>query len=326
MTKEKLFKPIDQFMIRVPLLTLTDYSKLAKTADLEPLLIAYLQDPIIYEAISIASPTLIDSFNRRSELNSERKRRQLFSSLLKYLLRMSSRATPFGLFAAVGLGSLSDTTSLFNFHPEQLMKRARVDMEWLVGLVEELENNRLLMQQFKVMTNPLCYQKADRLSPLDYVRQGESSAQQITIRRSYLVDKILELTVEPITYNELEKEIFACYQDLDREKVSHLLWTLFQKRILISELSPALLTSSTFERLIQQLEASSYPQEKMILLKGVQTLLKRYNLSSLGESTDLLSQLIASQQQIYQAKQYLQIDSGIKGTLLHLNRSVADEV
>lgn len=78
MTKEKLFKPIDQFMIRVPLLTLTDYSKLAKTADLEPLLIAYLQDPIIYEAISIASPTLIDSFNRRSELNSERKRRQLF--------------------------------------------------------------------------------------------------------------------------------------------------------------------------------------------------------------------------------------------------------
>lgn len=247
-SKENIFIPTDSFMIRIPMLTIEDFFKLSSSQNLEELLFSYLENPIVKEAIHIASPNLMNSLKKFNTIQTERKKEQALMSLLKYLLRMSTRATPFGLFSCVGMGKLGDHTSILLSEVDSVKKRARPDMEWLNSIIEEAEKNIPLIQRCKVVANPLCYHSANRLV-LDYSDHAHSTQKDISIRRSFLTDFIVKEAKNPLLYSRLEENICEHFPNLDREKIKNLIWTLFSKKFLISELNPSLLISEPFEDL-----------------------------------------------------------------------------
>ena len=63
-------------------------------------------DPLIREALAIASPTLYQA------LINHKEDKQIHSSLLKYFSRMTSRSTPYGLFSFVSLGSFGQSDGI----------------------------------------------------------------------------------------------------------------------------------------------------------------------------------------------------------------------
>src|SRR5579863_7028366 len=66
--------------------------------------------PEVMQALAIASPSLMQGLERLQQ--GERKKARVYAGLLRYLIRMSTRPTPFGLFAGVELGYFAECTDL----------------------------------------------------------------------------------------------------------------------------------------------------------------------------------------------------------------------
>ena len=91
--------------------------------------------PEIREALFLASPDLESNLEPwcRGELTAARGRR-VEQSLIRYLTRMSSRATPFGLFAGCSLGAWG-TSSRLPVGPWGLaQRRTRLDMDFRIPM------------------------------------------------------------------------------------------------------------------------------------------------------------------------------------------------
>jgi C1A family cysteine protease len=144
-----LYRPLDWALVRAPLLPIEDYLALQPTADepgerqsgsdhgknLQRLLGA---DAKIAAAVAVGSPSLFDALERSGLTGEGAERRS--AKLLRYLIRMSSRPTPYGLFAGVGIAHWGATTSL-SLSRERPRTRTRPDMAWY-GWIPRLPDMR----------------------------------------------------------------------------------------------------------------------------------------------------------------------------------------
>jgi hypothetical protein len=113
MTDSEIFLPAGFFMFRSPLLPVEYFLENCLKKVPEQIFSDYFSHSIVQEAILLASPSLYFSLQE----NIQEKKVLLekrFSSLLRYLIRMSTRATPFGLFAAVGFGKIDQKNPYFS--------------------------------------------------------------------------------------------------------------------------------------------------------------------------------------------------------------------
>jgi hypothetical protein len=69
--------------------------------------------------------------------------------LLRYLIRMSTRPTPYGLFAGVGLARWGPETNL-TLSSGRPRTRTRPDMAWLLRLVLEAESRSEVRTSFAI--------------------------------------------------------------------------------------------------------------------------------------------------------------------------------
>ena len=72
---------------------------------------------------------------------------------MRSFIRMSTRPTPYGLFAGVGLAELGDATDL-RLGAAGPRTRMRPDMAWLLALVARLEARPEVRRGVRVVANP----------------------------------------------------------------------------------------------------------------------------------------------------------------------------
>src|SRR5215472_11058667 len=103
----RLYQPLDYFLLRAPLLPVECYRTLAcpDTGQdyMRPISLAE-QNPAIRRALMVGSVSLSDALDASLEGASHRET-YLSGKILRYLIRMSTRPTPFGMFAGIALGS-----------------------------------------------------------------------------------------------------------------------------------------------------------------------------------------------------------------------------
>lgn len=112
MTNHPPYSPFNNFILRTPLYALDFAKKLTKKEDVsDDEIISFCNNSVISEAIYIASPPLYYEMQKwlKGEIGSgkkaEKKIVKLKAGLMRYFLRMSTRCTPFGLFAGFTTGS-----------------------------------------------------------------------------------------------------------------------------------------------------------------------------------------------------------------------------
>ncbi|GAA4461455.1 hypothetical protein GCM10023189_36980 [Nibrella saemangeumensis] len=141
------------FWLRQPLLSIERLTHCLSTGHIEEL----LSDQHVSEAIRIAAPGL----NTQELLNATLSPK-VAETRLKYLLRMSTRCTPFGLFAGGTVGYI-DTSSILDFTNRQARPHHRLDMQVLTELAYDLSNRPELQHQLRYVTNQTVYQVGQRL-------------------------------------------------------------------------------------------------------------------------------------------------------------------
>ena len=102
----------DTFVLRTPLFPINYYTNLLKDYSSDKLY-EVLENDLIKDAVKIASPELLRELEKLSNNPNQidpDKKINLELALLKYIARLSSRATPFGVFAGCTTGFLANET------------------------------------------------------------------------------------------------------------------------------------------------------------------------------------------------------------------------
>ncbi|MBX3230457.1 MAG: lantibiotic dehydratase [Labilithrix sp.] len=168
MTKPATFVPSGFFALRTPLLpraVLSTFSagleasrvetKEAKDpelagalerdrATLRARLRALVEDPVVREALFVASPSLDDAVTAWLTEPTRERARGVEEVLVRYLGRMTARCTPFGLFAGLSTSALSASRKTVLAERASYRRASRLDMHYLSALTEELGRDQEL--------------------------------------------------------------------------------------------------------------------------------------------------------------------------------------
>jgi thiopeptide-type bacteriocin biosynthesis protein len=287
----------------------------------------YQKEGSFREAIATASPSLYKSLKMKSDKSP--KEEQKFANLLKYAIRMTTRATPFGLFSFVATGNLDDRAEV-KINLCNVEKRIRPDMEWFLKIVDQISEDPSHFMQLYVKINPLILLSGERIV-LDYLRQKEpvqnikKKSEGVTIRATPLVNLILSLAKSPIKIEDLKDKILAQFPDLEVNRIKEVILKLIKQQILSHDLLPSLLTESPFRILLDKISKSEiFPLKSS--LKALHDSFLTYHQMPFGQGEDYLVKLEEQMIEMASSSRCVQIDSIDRKDEFKLPSRIAEEL
>jgi class I lanthipeptide synthase len=227
-----LYEPVGWILVRAPILPVEAYLALGPDDELAP------RDPLVRTALAVGSRDLLGGLERPGS-HGPKETRRLRAKLQRYLIRMSTRPTPYGLFAGVGLAELGDATDL-RIADTPPRTRTRPDMQWLLELVGRLEAQPAVRRRLRVFANPAVLQRGDRAHLDERARLDEAAdGAPVAIRATGAARRALALARTPVSWEELTDDLLAM-PGATRDKVERMLDELFEQTFLLSELRPPL--------------------------------------------------------------------------------------
>ncbi|KFF16955.1 lantibiotic dehydratase family protein [Flavobacterium hydatis] len=255
------FSFFSSFIIRTPAYSIDFYKNLTKGLSIDVDTIKeLLEDSHINEALYLASPELyseILKFCNREDYPIYKSEKVKFS-ILKYLIRMSTRCTPFGLFAACGSGTLTDTTKIHlydDFTDSTLVdkkslfyRKTRLDMQFVASFYNNLAADLAIQNQLLFYPNSTLYQLGDFYRYVEYTLENNKRKYSLeALRRTDYLDLIVEKANVGIGKDELASYLIT--EDISKNEALEFIEELIFNQILISELEPKLTGSSSVIKL-----------------------------------------------------------------------------
>jgi thiopeptide-type bacteriocin biosynthesis protein len=244
-----LFEPLDWALVRAPLLPVEAYLALVRnpapgggeqcgSANAQAARHTGLpSDPRVRAALAVGSPSLYEALNRTDR--SGKHDPDTAAKLLRYLIRMSTRPTPYGLFAGVALARWGPRTELA-LSPGRPRTRTRPDMAWLLRLVFDLENRRDVRTHLRYVANAAAVVHAGRvfLPEAAPTKDGAGFA-PVSVRASNIVRRALAMARRPVSHEHLVAEL-ANAPSATIEKADKLIEELWRQTLLLTDLRPPL--------------------------------------------------------------------------------------
>ena len=264
-----LFTPLGSFMVRAPLFPVEFYHDLSSlTSESAATLLA--THPRARLAIGVGSSSLLEELERPA--TNERDARRRDHKLLRYLIRMSTRPTPYGLFAGVALGRLGEQTNLSIANPLARLQ-ARLDMGWLLSCIWKLEALPAVRQHLRWVTNSAVYLSNGRVWLHERVSAvGAEATQSVSLRATAAVTHALRLARVPVAYPELVSGLLTAIPGAKLKQVEGLLTELWQETVLLSDLRPpltgALPPAHTLQHHLANIPATASLAEQLATILG----------------------------------------------------------
>lgn len=332
---KNIYKPLDTFMMRTPILPFSYYEKLSSGNgngyEVDKLLDA-IKDSVVKEAITVTSLDLASSLNKLKKDISEKEKEKALNSLIKYLIRMSTRTTPFGLFSGVTTGHFGDKTDINVKDNSTFIKRTRPDTQWLFKVIGFLEKKDYILKDLIITWNSIVEFDGSRISIPYLSIYGEENNKDIdcsdtvSLRYSNAVKYVYEKSVYGIKYEELLNSLMEVYPNVERDKIINLLSELLKKEFLITNMRPPLDNANPFLYILKLLKDIDAANIEFEALNNIYILIDEYNHLPIGSGEDKYLHIIQKMKEIQKSKNYLQIDLKLNCNKVKLNKKVADDL
>lgn len=230
-------------------------------ASWRPWLTRVMRQPGFAAALELASPSLVRSVQKvcDGERVAEPAARRTVVSVLKYVLRAGSRATPFGLFAGVAParitrpGAAAGTVRLGTRHRAV----ARVDAAWLAALVERLETDPALWPHLSVRVSDLAFVRDGQVVVEHRPQRGGRGPAHVQVRATAPLQAVLALASTPIRVEELAAELAAGFPGTSTSAITGLLAGLLAEGILVTALHPPATCTDPLAHLVDALRPAA---------------------------------------------------------------------
>jgi thiopeptide-type bacteriocin biosynthesis protein len=178
------------------------------------------------------------------------------ASAASYVLRWERRATPFGTFAGVATAALGPAAAKID-PVHQIVVRA--DAEWLIKVINEVEQNRALRTRLTVVTdNSGTVRDGSFLIP----RRAELGARspgplrEAAVRLTTPIIYSLSQAVTPLPFDVLAERVSQRFPRVGTDRIHQLLHGLIDGGFLITGLRPASTVEDPLNQLIRTLRAA----------------------------------------------------------------------
>ncbi|HEU5377617.1 MAG TPA: lantibiotic dehydratase [Ktedonobacteraceae bacterium] len=218
-------------------------------------LTALLSQPEVMQALMIASPALIDGLAHLRQRPSPRQKARVFASILRYIVRMSTRPTPFGLFAGVSIGTLANETTAQIAVPTVQRTRTQGDIKRLLKIVKTVEQDSRFIQHLCVAVNQSVSTIGSRAVVPFTDADDQGNMRAITLQITPLVKSILEMTHHPIAYRDVQRHLLLTFPALQEQQVDQVMQKLLSHSFLFSDLRPPLLEKNPADYVLEHLQS-----------------------------------------------------------------------
>ncbi|MEY4904536.1 MAG: hypothetical protein RLZZ292_2351, partial [Bacteroidota bacterium] len=236
----------------------------------------YLNDARVQEAIYIASPVLYDELQKylAGELKDTKKVHKLKVSLQKYLRRITSRATPFGLFATCGTVGSAANMALTIVAPSAARVHTRFDMYYLNALANHLGKVPAIRESLMYRPNSSLYLKYNNYRYVEYLYQGDKRVHKMSeVECSDYLTFILSNCLQGAMLPQIARTFVLQFEEYSLEEINDFLNTLIDNQLLVSELEPNISGEEYFETIIETLEnAAQRVGQKLPFTETLQSL------------------------------------------------------
>jgi lantibiotic biosynthesis protein len=314
MTNE-CYKPFNRFVLRTPLFPFNsdlDNSKIK----------VYFQNSIFKEAIYIASPTLYKELLKY--LNGEATDDKVLLSLVRYLNRMATRCTPFGLFAGCTVGHITDKTNIVL--EGSFIRKTRLDMYYLCKLYDTLIDIPEIREEILFYPNTSLFQlgKNYRYIERKHVKSGFKH-QIIEIKSSNHVDRVLKIARNGARISIMTSSLIS--NEISIDEASDFINEMIDSQLLIGELNHSVMGSDYLDQIINRIKTiKNIPTLVLQNLINISLLLKegdkRYGTDYYARIIDNIKGLNAS----YEDDFLFQVDISPQASSIELSNSIIDDV
>lgn len=320
------FAPADFFAFRTPLLPFEEIERFssgltaARTGDdpeerraalaedrrvLRERLAALLARPEVEEALFIASPSLFEALDLWRKDPDGKKGLRAERALVRYLLRMASRATPFGLFSGCSLGRVDldpEAPTRLTVGPRASYERhTRLDMDYLFALCEDLCRNPDFQSALLFRPNSSLYRAAGRLRYAEArMEQKVRSHHLVAVEATDYLEDTLRRAENGARAAELARALVESDPDgeITEEDANEFLRELIDSQVLVSDLTPPVTGPEAIHDLVAQLSTLPPGGEACRRLAEVRDVLAELDARGPGAPTGRYREIAASLEEL----------------------------
>lgn len=266
-----MIKAENFYVVRTPLLPVNTTGSLAHPHLAEHIR-QLLQIPFLREAIYIASPELFQELEKWEQRSQDDK---LLYSLYRYLLRMSSRCTPYGLFAGCATGAVSGRSGIRLHHYGQHVKQSRLDMNYVAELVTAFTALPDVREQLRFYPNSSLYQSGSRYRYAAYQLSNKFRHYFLTaVNTSDYLDEVLRIAAHGATLKDIRHCLTDEANGITDADAADFTEELLQSQLLVSELEPTVTGELFFQRFLERAATLQPHGEWLPVLRRIQALLQ----------------------------------------------------
>jgi thiopeptide-type bacteriocin biosynthesis protein len=254
------------------------FSNILLRTPLQSLKLAYnpsaATSPVFEEGLYLSSPEYWNEFLKREELKGKDKEK-LELSFAKYWLRSCSRCTPYGTFAGSAMAAIAaGDTSLGLGDNHTHIRRLRLDMNYMSGIIQVLEQQPQLQEQLKFYTNNSLYELPDGFRYAEYTIENNTRNYHLTsIEKTDYIKAVLERAKGGALIRELT-DLLLTMEEVTADEAKEFILSMVQSQLLISELEPCVTGKEPLDQLIDQLKAFKHVDEVQERLQRIQKMIQ----------------------------------------------------
>ena len=324
-----LYKNMNTFMVRTPTFQANKYFNFFdNNIDLNNLkdrLFEICSNPDFREAILVSSRTLYNTLIDFCNGKEIKKFDYFVQSIYKYLIRMSIRPTPFGLFSGVDFGEYTDEETSFLYNDNKFEKFARPDLEWIISIVKDLEENYFSYLTFKI--NDGIFIKGNRALLIhSTLKEDNNRIGEISVRATKPFMRTYELAKDCVEYGKLKHMLLEEYSNADEKTIEGFLKQLIEKEYLISNLRPPLTGLDQFDYIINELKKFEIQIPIISDLIDIKNEIDSYNKSLFGKGEEAYLKLCKKMKDVSNVKNLLQVDTKLNLKEKKINKKIISEI
>ncbi|MBS0027595.1 lantibiotic dehydratase [Chitinophaga sp. 22321] len=265
------------YLLRMPLLSCEEVLQLHRTIYHDPshfipaIREAYAR-PLLQEAVFLASPALyIEMIKWLDQPGTGLK---LPLALYRYLLRMSTRCTPYGLFAGCITGLIQPGGSQLEAPPPHSRHKAvRLDMAYLSELISELVQRPELRGQLRFYPNSSLYNSGLSYRYFEYqLRDKKRHYFLSSFTQNDYIRALLTAATPGADIAQLVTELGKL--DVAANEAQAFIETLIANQILVPGMAPEISSQDSLSALIRELEACQPAPACLQVLQQIRQLLQ----------------------------------------------------
>jgi len=273
-------QPFDFYLLRLPVLPISGLRELHACGTPEELAGAVhrlYQEAGIQEAIYLASPELhaqLLKWLAKPPVAPAGEDERLVLTLYKYLLRMSSRSTPYGLFAGFNTGRIAPEPTQLRLAEaaQRARKHARLDMNYVAELNKQVIADPVLKTRLRFFVNNSLYKTPDGYRYYEYyLRNKRRSYNLVAIKASVYVDQVLAAAWHGAPYQHLHDALTA--GGIAPEAATTFLGRLIESQALLSELEPTVTGPEFYSKLVEKVQEIGPAHHNLGQLQAIEALL-----------------------------------------------------